>query len=236
MVGATDYLRIIICDDDPIQRDFVRVCLEVSATQHEITEFELGQDAVDHLRLIEADLLFLDMGLPDIAGLEVLTQLRQFSELPVIVISGDDTIESVAKALTIGADDYITKPFEPIELMARLEAVSRRAAGRRVERTTFSSEHMLLDFDRKQAIIDNEKIDLNRTEWDVLKTLLAEPGVVVEYSTLKEQAWGSTTVSDAAVHMAIRRLRLKLKQDLPEYDDSGLIKSHRGIGYSIDNF
>jgi len=85
-----------------------------------------------------------------------------------------------------------------------------------------------------QAIVRNEKIELNRTEWDVLKILLSEPGVVVEYSTLKEQAWGSTTVSDAAVHMAIRRLRVKLKQDLPENEDDGLIKSHRSIGYSID--
>ena len=78
-------------------------------------------------------------------------------------------------------------------------------------------------------------LDFDRTEWDVLKTLLAEPGVVVEYSTLKKQAWGSTTVSDAAVHMAIRRLRLKLKQDLPDNADGGLIISHRGIGYSVSN-
>ena len=175
------------------------------------------------------------MGLPDIEGLEVLTQLRKFSELPVIVISGGGTIKSVAKALTIGADDYITKPFEPIELMARVEAVSRRAVGRRVERSTFTSEHILLDFDRMQAIIRNEKNDLNRTEWDVLKTLLSEPGVVAEYSTLKERAWDST-VSDAAVHMAIRRIRLKLKQDIPENEDDGLVKSHRGTGYSIDNY
>lgn len=209
--------------------------MEVSATQHEFAEFELGQGALDHLKLHDADLMFLDMGLPDIEGLEVLRQLREFAELPVIVISGNDTIESVAKALTIGADDYITKPFEPIELMARVEAVSRRVAGRKVERTTFSSENMLLDFDRMQAIVNNQNVDLNRTEWDVLKTLLAEPGVVVEYSTLKEQAWGSITVSDAAVHMAIRRLRLKLKQDSPENDDDALINSHRGIGYSISH-
>jgi DNA-binding response OmpR family regulator len=228
-------LRIIICDDDPTQRDLARACLKVSAVQHEFTEFELGQDALDHLRSHDADLLFLGMGLPYIEGLEVLTQLRKFSELPVIVISGGGTIKSVAKALTIGADDYITKPFEPIELMARVEAVSRRAAGRRVERSTFTSEHILLDFDRMQAIVRNEKNDLNRTEWDVLKTLLSEPGVVAEYSTLKERAWGRT-VSNAAVHMAIRRLRLKLKQDTPENEDDGLVKSHRGIGYSIDNY
>ena len=87
-------MRIIICDDDPTQRDLARACLEVSAVQHEFTEFELGQDALDHLRSHDADLLFLDMGLPDIERLEV---------------------------LTIGADDYITKPFEPIELMTRVE-------------------------------------------------------------------------------------------------------------------
>jgi len=175
------------------------------------------------------------MVLPDIEGVEVLRQLREFSELPVIVVSGNDTIESVTKTLTIGADDYIKKPFEPIELMARVEAVSRRVAGRRVERTIFSTENILLDFDRMHATVNNEKVDLNRTEWDVLKTLIAEPGVVVEYSTLKERAWGSITVSDVAVHMAIRRLRLKLKHNLPDNEDDGLIKSHRGIGYSVNN-
>ena len=111
---ATGYLKTIICDDDPIQRDFVRICLEVSAAQHEFTEFGLGQDTLDHLKSHESDLMFLDIDLPYIEGIEVLRQLPEFSDLPVIVLSGGGTIGSVAKALTIGADDYITKPFEPI--------------------------------------------------------------------------------------------------------------------------
>lgn len=95
---------------------------------------------------------------------------------------------------------------------------------------------MLFDFDRKYATVDNEKIDLNLTEWDVMKALLVDPGVVVEYSTLKERAWGNAEVSDAAVHMVIRRLRQKLKQDSSEMEHEGLIRSHRGIGYSINNY
>lgn len=141
---------------------------------------------------MKLDLMFLDMGLPDIHGMDVLKQLRKLSDVPVIVVSGNDTTESVAMALTIGVDDYITKPFEPIELMARVEAVTRRVAGKKVERSTFSARGILLDFDRNQATVNGELIDLNLTEWDVLKALLTEPGVVIEYSTLKEQGWGNT--------------------------------------------
>ncbi len=227
-------MEIVICDDDPNQRDSIRVCLEITATENSFTEFELGSDALDHLKRNSADLIFLDMGLPDLDGLEVLRKLRSYTDAPVIVVSGNDTTESVTKALTIGADDYITKPFVPIELMARVEAVTRRATGRAVERTTFSLNGLLLDFDRKQAIVDGEKVDLNLTEWDVLKALLSESGVVVEYPALKMQAWGSTDVSDAAVHMAIRRLRQKLRHDSGDGESDDLIRSHRGIGYSIN--
>jgi two-component system KDP operon response regulator KdpE len=227
-------LKFIICDDDPNQRDSIRVCLEISAVTHEFVEFELGSDAVNYLAKNEADLMLLDMGLPDIDGLEVLRRVRTNTDMPVIVVSGNDTTESVAMALTIGADDYITKPFTPIVLMARIDAVTRRVAGRKIERTTFATPGMLLDFDRKQATVDDQMVELNLTEWDVLKSLLSDPGVVVEYSTMKLRAWGSDAVSDAAVHMAIRRLRQKLKQETSASGE-GLIRSHRGIGYSISN-
>jgi len=185
---------------------------------------------LDYLREHDADLVFLDMGLPDMDGLEVLRQIRKSSDVPVIVVSGNDTKESVVKALAIGADDYITKPFEPIELMARVEAVTRRASGRMSELSIFSSPGLLLDFTRKIATIDGGQVELNLTEWDLLRSLTDDPGVVIEYSSLKQNAWGNTTVSDAAVHMAVRRLRQKLSND--SHDD-GLIRAHRGVGYSV---
>jgi len=226
-------VEIVICDDDPNQRDSIRVCLEMSGTTKNFTEFELGADALDYLKNNDPDLIFLDMGLPDLSGLDVLKQLRAHTDSPVIVVSGNDTTASVAQALTIGADDYITKPFIPIELMARVEAVTRRAAGRKVKRSTFTFGNLSLDFDRKQAAVQDQAVELNLTEWDVLTALISEPGVVVEYSSLKLHAWGSAEVSDAAVHMAIRRLRQKLQQDGADQEGEGFIRSHRGIGYSI---
>ena len=223
-------MKIIICDDDPNQRDSIRVCFTVSAGRHEMVEFELGADMLDYLGSHDPDLVFLDMGLPDMGGLDVLRQLRRFSDVPVIVVSGDDTKESIVKALAIGADDYITKPFEPIELMARVEAVTRRTKGRMSERATFTAPGLLLDFDRMVATVNGGQVTLNLTEWDLLRSLTDTPGVVVEYSSLKQRAWGNTTVSDAAVHMAVRRLRQKLNQNSHE---EGLIRAHRGIGYSI---
>lgn len=226
-------MDIVICDDDPNQGDSIRACFETSGAPNNLTVFELGADTLEYVKNNSPDLIFLDMGLPDMGGLEVLKQLRTYTDTPVIVVSGNDTTESVAQALKIGADDYITKPFEPIELMARVDAVTRRVAGQRIERTTYSSEGLLLDFDRKQATVSGVLVDLNLTEWDVLKALISEPGVVVEYSTLKRESWGTDEVSDAAVHMAIRRLRQKLNQDSTDQEGGGLIRSHRGIGYSI---
>ena len=159
-------MEIVICDDDPNQRDSIRVCLEMSGASKTFTELELGTDAVDHLKSNDADLIFLDMGLPDISGIDALRQIREHSDTPVIVVSGNDTSDSVAQALTIGADDYITKPFVPIELMARVEAVTRRAAGKKIERTKFSIDGLILDFDRKQATVEGERVELNLTEWE----------------------------------------------------------------------
>ncbi len=223
-------MKVIICDDDPNQRDTIRVCLAVSGRKYDIAEFELGADMLDYLGSCDVDLVFLDLGLPDMDGLDVLRQLRKSSDVPVIVVSGNDTIESVVKALAMGADDYITKPFEPIELMARVEAVTRRTSDRISERTTFAAPGLLFDFSRKVATVDGDQVELNLTEWDILRSLTEDPGVVVEYSSLKQKAWGNTTVSDAAVHMAVRRLRQKLNRDSRE---DGLIRAHRGIGYSV---
>ena len=223
-------MNVIICDDDPNQRDSIRICFTVSGRGDVITEFELGADMLDYLGTNDADLVFVDMGLPDMDGLDVLRQLRKSSDVPIIVVSGNDTKESVVKALTIGADDYITKPFEPIELMARVEAVTRRASGRLSERAIFAAPGLRLDFNRRVATVDGDRVDLNLTEWDLLRLLTDQPGVVIEYSSIKQKAWGNTTVSDAAVHMAVRRLRQKLHRDSRE---DGLIRSHRGIGYSV---
>lgn len=223
-------MKVIICDDDPNQLDTISVCLAVSGRKYDIAEFELGTDMLDYLGSCDADLVILDLGLPDMDGLDVLRQLRKSSDVPVIVVSGNDTIESVVKALAIGADDYITKPFKPIELMARVEVVTRRTSRRISERTTFAAPGLLLDFSRKVATVDGDQVELNLTEWDLLRSLTEDPGVVVEYSSLKQKAWGNTTVSDAAVHMAVRRLRQKLNRDSRE---DGLIRAHRGIGYSV---
>ncbi|MDA1279955.1 MAG: response regulator transcription factor [Chloroflexi bacterium] len=226
-------MNIVICDDDPNQRDTIRLCFVVSGSRHETVEFELGSDMLEYAGAHEYDLVFLDMGLPDMDGLEVLTKLRQLSNAPVIVISGNERLGTVAKALSIGADDYITKPFEPIELMARVEAVRRRSSNKSPRHKVFNASGLSIDFDRMIVMLDGKQVDLNLTEWDVLRVLLSEPGVVVDYRTLKQRAWGDSSISDAAVHMAMRRLRQKIDSGP---GDERLIRSHRGIGYSVEEF
>lgn len=223
-------MKVIICDDDPIQRDSIGVCFTVSGSRYDLTEFELGADMLDYLKTSHADLVCLDLGLPDMDGLDVLRQLRKTSGVPVIVVSGNNSKESVVRALAVGADDYITKPFAPIELMARVGAVTRRTLGRKPQRATFNAPGLTLDFDSRTATVDDKQIELNLSEWKLLQSLTQDPGVVVKYSALKKKAWGDATVSDAAVHMAVRRLRKKLNCDSRKVD---LIRAHRGIGYSL---
>ena len=223
-------LKVIICDDDPIQRDSIGVCFTVSGSRYDLTEFELGADMLDYLKTSHADLVCLDLGLPDMDGLDVLRQLRKTSGVPVIVVSGNNSKESVVRALAVGADDYITKPFAPIELMARVGAVTRRTSGRKPQRATFIAPGLTLDFDSRTATVDDKQIELNLGEWELLQSLTQDPGVVVKYSALKKKAWGDATVSDAAVHMAVRRLRNKLNCNSRKVH---LIRAHRGIGYSL---
>jgi two-component system KDP operon response regulator KdpE len=225
-------LKVVICDDDPAQRESIRLCFEISENRHEFEEFEFGNDTVDYIRHNDPDILFLDMGLPDIDGQQVLEKIRETSDIPVIIISGYHAINSVAKALASGADDYITKPFEPIILMARVEAVTRRTSSRITNQTEFKAGKLEANFSRHVAHYDGDRIELNRTEWKILRALTVNPGLVVTYRELKTSAWGSDDVSDAAVHMAIRRLRGKLGGESAE---DGQVKSHRGIGYSFES-
>jgi len=225
-------LKVVICDDDPAQRESIRLCFEISENRHEFEEFEFGNDAVDYIRANDPDLLFLDMGLPDIDGQQVLENVRESSDIPVIIISGNQQVNSVAKALASGADDYITKPFEPIILMARVEAVTRRTSSRVANQAEFKAGKLEANFSRHVATYDGTRIELNRTEWKILRALTINPGLVVTYRELKTSAWESGDVSDAAVHMAIRRLRGKLGGESVEDDQ---IKSHRGIGYSFES-
>ena len=223
-------MKVIICDDDPIQRDSIGVCFTVSGSRYDLTEFELGADMLDYLKTSHADLVCLDLGLPDMDGLDVLRQLRKTSGVPVIVVSGNNSKESVVRALAVGADDYITKPFAPIELMARVGAVTRRTSGRKPQRATFIAPGLTLDFDRRTATVVDKQIELNLGEWELLQSLTQDPGGGVKYSALKKKAWGDATVSDAAVHMAVRRLRKKVNCNSRKVH---LIRAHRGIGYSL---
>ena len=130
-------MKVIICDDDPNQRDSIGVCFTVSRSRYDLTEFELGADMLEYLSASHADLVCLDLGLPDMDGLEVLRQLRKTSGAPAIIVSGNNSKESVVRAFAVGADDYITKPFAPMELMAGVGAVTRRAMGIKFETDYF---------------------------------------------------------------------------------------------------
>lgn len=226
-------MRLLLVDDDPEIRTSVRVGFELQWRDVEILEAASGVEA---LRLVEErrpDLVLLDVGLPDLDGFAVLRELRAFSAVPVIMLTArDEPIERV-RGLEAGADDYIAKPFDHLELMARVRAVLRRldvkapAPGR----APYRNGPLEIDTEAHEARVGGVRVPLTATEWRVLELLAANAGWVVPHERLVARVWGREDPGDLeSLRVFIGRLRAKLGDDAaaPRY-----IETVRGLGYRL---
>ena len=191
----------------------------------------LGEQALAALRAPNGavpDLLVLDVGLPDMNGFEVCRQLRQFSNVPVIFLTArSDEIDRIV-GLEIGADDYVTKPFSPRELVARIRVVLRRLAPAAVARPPVRFE---LRAAEARVVYCGSALDLTRYEYLLLKTLLERPGHVLSRAQLMDRVWAdSPDTLDRTVDAHVKSLRAKLRQVDPASDP---IQTHRGMGHSL---
>jgi len=189
----------------------------------------LGAEALEAMRAAEApQLVVLDVGLPDLNGFEVCRQLRQFSNVPVIFLTArSDEIDRIV-GLEIGADDYVTKPFSPRELVARIRVVLRRLAPAPVPGAPVRFE---LRQHEARVVFCGQALDLTRYEYLLLKTLLERPGHVLSRAQLMDRVWaGSPDTLDRTVDAHVKSLRAKLRLIDP---DSDPIQTHRGLGYSL---
>jgi two-component system KDP operon response regulator KdpE len=207
--------RVLVVDDDP---SIVRaLAINLRARRYEVSTAASGTDA---LRVAEAqppDLVVLDLGLPDLEGVEVLAGLRRWTQVPVIVLSGrSDSLDKV-QALDAGADDYVTKPFGMDELLARMRAVSRRVVPADDEPVvTFGRVRVDLGAKRVQRRTDDgiEDVHLTPTEWDVLDVLLRHPGKLVSQRQLLVQVWGPAYARESGyTRLYLAQLRRKLEDD-----------------------
>jgi len=220
--------RVLVVDDEPPIRRFLRTSL--SSQGYQVIEAEDGSSARAMLRQNVADVLVLDLGLPGLDGFEIIKQLRDSgSALPIIVLSSRTDEAGKVRALDLGADDYVTKPFGMDELLARLRAALRHRLQQQGERPIFRVGDLGVDLVRRVVTVGEREVKLTPREYDLLRTLVAHAGKVLTHRFLLREVWGSET-DVAYLRIYVRTLRQKLEADP---DRPQLITTEQGVGYRL---
>ena len=207
----TKPVRILVVDDDPNILKFVSANL--TARDYTVTTASDGAQALDTLNRHMPDLIILDIMMPRVDGLTVCRRIREFSPVPIIILSAREQEEQKIQALDLGADDYLTKPFGVRELLARVRAVLRRAAPeeRPPTETAFQSGDLAVDFVRRRVTVAGAEVHLTPTEYALLRELAKHPDRVLTHDMLLARVWGPEyRGSSHYLHIYIGRLRRKL--------------------------
>jgi two-component system, OmpR family, KDP operon response regulator KdpE len=228
MSAGANPLRVLIVDDEPAILRFLRAGL--SGQGFVVSEAETGKAALEAVRRRAADLLVLDLGLPDMDGLEIIRQIRQEgSPVPIIVLSSRDDEGSKVAALDLGADDYVAKPFGIDELFARIRAAQRHSLQQHGERPTFRSGDLVVDLVRRIVTVRGAEVKFSRREYDLLRLLVAHAGKVLTHKHILREIWGGDT-DVQYLRIYIRALRQKIEAD-PERPVH--ILTETGVGYRL---
>jgi DNA-binding response OmpR family regulator len=204
--------RILVVDDDHTVREVVVSYLR--AAGHEVVEAQDGEIAVKEFRTRPADLVVLDLMLPGMDGLEVCTKLRETSDVPVIMLTALGAEADRVVGLERGADDYVTKPFSPRELVLRVDGVLRRAGDRGAKTSEpVTDGGLVVDPARHEARLDDVPLALTAREFDLLHFLVTNPGVAFTREELLSQVWGWSFGDQSTVTVHVRRLREKVETD-----------------------
>lgn len=219
----------LIEDEAPIRR-FLRTSLELAGM--DVVEAETAQRGLITVASRQPDLVILDLGLPDQDGLEVIRQLRDWTDLPILVLSARSQESEKVAALDAGADDYLTKPFGVDECLARVRVLLRRHAGRSAKNTqTFSFGEVQVDLVQRQVYRQGQQIHLTPIEYRLLGALIREAGKVLTHRELLRLVWGPNhSESSQYLRVYMGHLRQKLEQDpaLPQY-----LLTETGVGYKL---
>ena len=206
--------RVLVVDDEPQILRALRINLH--ARQYDVVTASDGTTGLEAARSQDPDLVILDLGLPDMDGVEVLRALRAWSDVPVIVLSGRGASSDKVTALNSGADDYVTKPFNIDELLARMAAVSRRLRPDAVEEEPVRIGRHVVSL-TEQAVQDDsgELVHLTKTEWELLAILVRNPGKLVSQRQLLQEVWGPAYLNETHyLRQYMAQLRKKLEPDL----------------------
>jgi len=220
--------RVLVVDDESSIRRYLHAAL--GAQGFAVYEATNGQEAINAVIADRPDIMILDLGLPDLDGIEVTRQLREWSQLPIIILSVRETESEKIAALDAGADDYLTKPFGTGELMARMRVVMRRLTSQ-TDEPVLQVGGLQMDLSRRLVTLDGSQVSLTPTEYDVLRLLMQNAGKVITHRQLLRQIWGAAYESEMHIlRVNISNLRRKIEPDpaRPHY-----ILTESGVGYRL---
>jgi two-component system KDP operon response regulator KdpE len=220
--------RILVVDDEEAIRRFL--CVTLTSQGYEVVEAASGQEAISSVTSRQADLIILDLALPDIDGVEVTRRLRQWTPIPIIILSVRGSENDKIAALDAGADDYLTKPFNAGELMARMR-VAWRHQSHPAEDYIFNKGELTVDIANRITKISGLEVQLTPTEYDILKVLVNHAGRVLTHRQILQEVWGEQYGDELhMLHVNISNLRRKIEPDStrPHY-----IITEPGVGYRL---
>jgi two-component system, OmpR family, KDP operon response regulator KdpE len=222
-------IRVLIVDDEPQIRRFLRTSL--SAHGYRVVEASCGREAITLTATERPELVLLDLGLPDMDGLEVIRQLREWSTVPIIVVSVRGQEGQKIEALDGGADDYVTKPFGMGELLARIRTARRHRLQAELDVPVFHAAGLTVDLAKRVVTVDNHEVKLTPKEYDLLRVLVTHAGKVITHQHLLREVWGPGSVHETHyLRVYIGQLRQKLEPDpaQPRY-----LLTEPGVGYRL---
>lgn len=221
-------VKILVVDDEPPIRKLLRVGLVTEG--YSIIEAANAHDALDCIKSERPDLVLLDLGLPDMPGHDLLGKWRsELLELPIIILSSRTDEAGIVRALELGADDYVTKPFGMKELVARIRVALRHKLQQQGERPVFQAGDLSVDLVKRIVRVAGKEVKLSPKEYDILRILVQHAGKVITHQHLLNQVWGSSTdVQYLRVYVRQLRQKIEYSPDAPQY-----ITTETGVGYRL---
>jgi len=224
-------LKVLIIEDDQATVEMVALAFEFRWPEATLVSTAKGAEGAELVEKESPDVVVLDLGLPDVDGMDVLREIRQFSDVPVIILTGRTEESAIVRGLEWGADDYVTKPFDAMVLLARVKNVLRRTQmpELRGDQGRIAGDRLFIDLAARRVTVDGNPVALTATEWKLLSELVRNEGRVVSQERLAERLWGENAVEVAStIRSYIARLRTKLG-DHPQAPK--IILTEYGSGY-----
>ncbi len=223
--------KLLVIEDEPEIRRFLRASLE--AHGYRLVEAETGKEGLLHAASQQPELMLLDLGLPDIDGMEIIRQVRQWSRMPILILSARGREEEKVAALDAGADDYLTKPFGVAELLARIRVALRRTLP--VDATSrepvFTRDDLCVDLARRLVVVGGNEVHLTPIEYRLLSTMIRYAGRVVTHRQLLKEVWGPESLNEnhyVRVYMAQLRRKIEADPARPRF-----LLTEPGVGYRL---